>query len=594
MKNATLTLLEPAVALSGPARFNSPVIEATASQKPASPWLTFALVATGTFMIMLDGSIVNISLPSIARTFQMPIGGAIEWIIIAYLVTIAATLLTFGRLSDIVGRKPVWILGLALFTLGSGVCGAANSLPLLIAARAFQGLGGALLLSTSVAIISDSFPADKLGFALGCNAVVVALGSSAGPTLGGLITEHWSWRWTFYVNLPIGICGFVGSQKVLRRTMGAARQRFDLLGAVLLAVAFAPLTLVLSFASQWGWSSWRSVLCFGVSLAALLAVPAVERRVANPIIHLSLLRNRIFTSALVCMTLAMLALFAVGFMLPFYFEELRGFAVTRSGMFLTAMPLSLALVALVSGSLADRFGSRWLAAGGLAVACLGLVAVAQLDAHSSDWDIIWPLMLTGVGQGLFMTPNARALMNAAPASEQGISSGLLATGRVLGQSLSVALAGAIFAGAGGAEAGRTLIEAKTNYAGIDGGIHAVQLTFLTGFRSALLVCAGIAAAGIFAALVRGPEPQPVRRPAPTPATIFGKEDEVVSGLMEIPEGNALAPINKSPDRINTPTGESVLISVAPPPAADAAAAELAAFRQITSLDPTPSESVAHH
>ena len=156
-------------------------------------------------------------------------------------------------------------------------------------------------------------------------------------------------------------------------------------------------------------------------MAALLAVPAMERRVADPIIHMSLLRNRVFTSALVCMTLAMLALFAVGFMLPFYFEELRGFSVAKSGLFLTAMPLSIAFMALVSGSLADRFGSRWLASGGLAVACLGLVAIAQLDARSSDWGIIWPLMLTGIGQGLFMTPNARALMNAAPASESGTS-----------------------------------------------------------------------------------------------------------------------------------------------------------------------------
>jgi EmrB/QacA subfamily drug resistance transporter len=459
-------------------------------------------------MIMLDASIVNISLPSIARTFHTPVGGAMEWVIIAYLISIAATLLSFGRLSDIVGRKPVWLAGMALFTLGSGVCGAANSLPLLIAARAFQGLGGALLFSTSVAIITDTFSAEKRGLALGCNAVVIALGASAGPTLGGLITEHWSWRWIFYVNLPIGICGFLGAQKSLRQTLNTARQRFDPLGAALLATGFASLTLALSFAPEWGWSSWRFLFCFGVSLAALLAVPAVERRVANPLIDLDLLRNRVFSSALLSMTLAMLALFAIGFMLPFYFEELRGFSVARSGLFLTAMPLSLALVAPVSGLLADRFGSRWLASGGLAIACLGLIAVAQLDAQSSDWDIIWPLVLTGAGQGLFMTPNARALMNAAPASEQGESSGLLATGRVLGQSLSVALTGAIFAGLGGAEAGRTLIEAQINHSDVAGEIRAMQLKFLTGFHVALLVCASIAAAGIFAALIRGSETEP--------------------------------------------------------------------------------------
>jgi MFS family permease len=175
-------------------------IDRVSSQEPVKSWTVFALVAVGTFMTMLDSSIVNISLPSIARTFNTQVGGTIEWDIIAYLVTIAATLLTFGRLSDMVGRKPVWLAGLAVFTLGSGVCGAANSLPLLIGARAFQGLGGALLFSTSVAIITDSFPVEKRGVALGCNAVMIALGSSAGPTLGGLITDHWSWRWIFYVN----------------------------------------------------------------------------------------------------------------------------------------------------------------------------------------------------------------------------------------------------------------------------------------------------------------------------------------------------------------------------------------------------------
>jgi EmrB/QacA subfamily drug resistance transporter len=412
-----------------------------------------------------------------------------------------------------IGRKPVWLAGLTLFSFGSGVCGAATSLPLLIAARAFQGLGGALLLSTSLAIITDTFPAEKRGLALGCNAVVIALGASAGPALGGIITEHWSWRWIFYVNLPLGICGLVGSQKVLRHALRTVRQRFDPFGAALLAAGFASLTVALSFATEWGWSSWRSILCFGVGLAALLSVPAVERRVADPIIDLQLLRNRVFTSALLTMTLAMLALFAIGFMLPFYFEELRGFSVAKSGLFLTALPLSLALMAPVSGSLADRFGSRWLASGGLALACLGLVVVARLNAHSSDWEIVWPLVLMGVGQGLFMTPNARALMNAAPASEQGESSGLLATGRVLGQSLSVALAGAIFAGLGGAEAGRTLLEARTNHSAAAGEIGAMQLQFLSAFHTALLVCAGIAAAGVLAALVRGPETDTTRASA---------------------------------------------------------------------------------
>src|SRR5206468_10858116 len=179
------------------------------------------------------------------------------------------------------------------------------------------------------------------------------------------------------------------------------RQRFDPFGAVMLAAGLALLTLALSFAPEWGWSSWRFLLCFGASVVGLLAVPAVERRVRDPIIDLRLLQNGVFAAALLTMTLAVLALFAVGFMLPFYFEELRGFSVAKSGLFLTALPLSLALVAPISGSLADRFGSRWLASGGLALACFGLGLVAQLNARSADWDIIWPLVSTGAGQGLF-------------------------------------------------------------------------------------------------------------------------------------------------------------------------------------------------
>ena len=514
--NGHAALAEHSVVEQSSGRTNLVVIsDAVARQESPNPWATFSLVALGTFMTMLDASIVNISLPSIARTFHTSVGGAIEWVIIAYLVTIAATLLTFGRLSDMVGRKPVWLAGLALFTLGSGACGAATSLPLLLAARVFQGLGGALLFSTSVAIITDTFPAKKRGFALGCNAVVIALGSSAGPVLGGLITEHWNWRWIFYVNLPFGIWALAGSQRLLRNIVGAPRQRFDPFGAALLAAGFASLTLALSFAPEWGWSSWRSLLCFGVGVVGLLAVPAVERRVRDPLIDLRLLQNRVFASALLSMTLAMLALFAVGFMLPFYFEELRGFSVAKSGLFLTALPLSIAFVAPVSGSLADRFGSRWLASGGMALACCGLVLVAHLNARSSDWEIIWPLVLTGVGQGLFMTPNARALMNAAPTNEQGESSGLLATSRVLGQSLSVALGGAIFAGLGGAEAGRALLEARTNHSVVEGAISAMQLRFLTGFQTALLVCAGIAAAGIFAALIRGSETESAVRAVAT-------------------------------------------------------------------------------
>jgi len=218
------------------------------------------------------------------------------------------------------------------------------------------------------------------------------------------------------------------------------------------------------------------------------------------------------------MTLAMLALFAVSFLMPLSFEALRGFSVATSGVLLTPLPLTIAVIAPVSGWLADRIGSRGLAAGGLTIACLGLLLLAGLDAHNSTWEIIWRLAITGLGQGLFQSPNARVLMNAAPTDEQGESSGLLATVRVVGQSLSVALARAIFASFGGATAARILVAPERQGVLGAGKLSSLQLTFLSSFRAALLACTVCAALGIGIALVRGHERSPGARIKPERAS----------------------------------------------------------------------------
>ncbi|HET8846709.1 MAG TPA: MFS transporter, partial [Ktedonobacteraceae bacterium] len=346
------------------------------------------------------------------------------------------------------------------------------------------------------------FPPEERGRALGMNAIFVALGTSVGPTLGGIITANLTWRWIFYVNIPLGIIGVIATLLVLKDRSQRQSGRFDPSGATLLAVGLVALTLGLSFGQEWGWTSPLLIGTLAVSVLAFVLLVIVEHRVSDPVIDFRLLHNRIFVSANVSLIMSFLSLFAISFMLPFYMEQLRGFPVLESGLLLTPLPLVIAIVAPFSGALADRIGTRWLAATGLTISCIALIFISQLNVQSSVFDIIWRLGLVGFGQALFQSPNNSALMGAAPREHQGIASGFLATGRVMGQSVSVALAGAIFASLGGAQAGAMLLQ-KGKYSPEQ--IVSLQNTFTNAFHITFVVCASIAAIGVFTSLVRGNE-----------------------------------------------------------------------------------------
>src|SRR5256884_370895 len=330
------------------------------AQEQANKWVVLILVALGSFMTTLDSSIVNSALPAIAHAFGVGVSGAIEWIIIGYLIVIAACLLTLGRLADMLGRKPIYEAGLVIFVLGSICSGAAPSLAILLIARLLQGVGGAFIFSVNTAMITSVFPASERGRALGLNAVVVALGVSAGPTIGGLIPQYLSWRWIFYVNVPIGALVFIISMRVLTEPLQRNKERFDPVGAVLFAIGLASMTLGFSFGQEWGWTSPGIISSLVVGVVVLVAAVLVERRVPNPILKLSLLKNRVFASANLSFLFAMLALFAPGFLLPFYFEELRGFPAVQAGFLLTPLSLTPPGVAPLSGSLAGPFCLRLL------------------------------------------------------------------------------------------------------------------------------------------------------------------------------------------------------------------------------------------
>jgi EmrB/QacA subfamily drug resistance transporter len=470
----------------------------------------FTLVSVGTFMTTVDASIVNIGLPAIARSFDQPVSGAVEWVIIAYLLVIAGTLLGFARAADLVSRGRIWTLGVGIFTIGSLLCGLAPSLALLVAARAVQGVGGAMIFAPALVLVVEAFPRSERGRALGLNAVIVSLGVSTGPTLGGLITEHLSWRWIFFVNLPLGIVGYLSARRILPFDRPApAHVRFDRAGALAFGVGLAMLLLGLSFGSDWGWTSWRVLGALVVAVVAFVVAVRVELHRPDPLVDVRLLGSRVFGSALAAYLFSVLALFAVGFLMPFYFEELRGFDPLHSGMLLTPYSLALAAVAPFSGRLADRFGSRLLAPLGLSLAAAGLFLLAQIDTDSSAFDVCWRLAVSGIGQALFVSPNTRTIMNAAPPERGGTASGLIATSRVVGQSLSVAVAGAVFIGLGGAAAAMDLTAAREDRVSLSPAqFGAAQATFLDALHTAMIVCGALAALGIVVSLIRIPKPAP--------------------------------------------------------------------------------------
>lgn len=464
-------------------------------------WMSLLVVTIGAFMGNLDTSIVTISLPAIAHDFGASLNGSIEWVVIGYLIVIASVLLSIGRLADTLGHKPLWVTGLLVFTAASALCGAAPTLPVLIGARGLQGLGAACLMAVGPVILTSAFPPQERGRALGLIAVTIGLSISLGPTLGGLITQHFTWRGIFYVNVPLGLVGIWLALCLLQAQTPTQKIRFDVPGALCLAALLGALITGLSFGQQWGWSSPAVIALVILSVLALGSLLLVERFAAYPLFARSLLTNRVFLSANVSLVLGMLALFSINVLVPFYLIDVRGFSPAQAGLLLTPLPLIFALLSPFTGSLADRIGTRWLAAGGLALACLGLVLVSQLNSMSSIGDMLWRLACVGLGQALFLAPNDSALMGSLPREQQGIASGFMQTSQIAGQSLSVALAGAIFALADGALASRMLAAGH----GTTQTLALAHHLFLHGFQTAMLVCAALAALGILTSLVRGNE-----------------------------------------------------------------------------------------
>ena len=457
------------------------------ASSPAYRWLVVGTVCVGAFLGQLDASIAGLVLPTLQQTFAAPVA-SVEWVAIAYLLTLAALVVPLGRLADLLGRKMLYTWGFVVFIVGSALCGGSPTLAWLIAFRVLQAIGAAMLQANSVAIITAAVPRRALGRAIGVQGAAQAVGLSVGPSLGGLIIDSLGWQWVFFIAVPAGLFGTVLGWMVLPCTRREAvaevvhePERFDWLGAALLGPAVAVLLLGLTFGNAWGWTSPWLILTALCAAASLATFWIAEQRSASPLIDPALLRVRSFTLGLIAGLLSYAVLFGSLFLMPFFLERILGRTAAQTGLLLTPIPIALGLLAPVAGTLADRIGPAPPTAAGMASAALALAAMA-LAPDLSLPALLGLLILLGVGLGLFTPPNNAAVMGSVPANRLGVAGATLNMVRSLGTSLGVAATGTVLAVRLTA---RLDVEAAHT-------LDAPPGTLLPAFHDALLFLAGLA------------------------------------------------------------------------------------------------------
>lgn len=407
-------------------------------------WGVLIAIGTGSFMAALDGSVVNTILPILRSAFGSDVA-AIQWVVTIYLLTLSGLMLTFGRLGDLRGHKSVYVWGFGIFVLSSALCGAAGSVTALIAFRAIQAVGGAMLASNAPAIVTGNFPPEQRGRAIGLASTMTYLGLTVGPSLGGWLTQAFGWRTVFYINVPVGALALTLSLLFIPKDSPAdSGQRFDLPGAAVFLAGLTSLMLGLNKGADWGWGSPAVLGLLAGALLLLGVFILIERRSPAPMLDLNLFRVPLFSTATAAAILNYICIYSIIFLMPFYLIQGRGLNPAQAGMLLTAQPLIMAVTAPVSGALSDRVGSRWPGMIGMGVLAAGLFVLAGLGSGSGLWVAALGLAVAGSGTGTFIAPNTSALLGSAPKSRQGIASGVQATARNFGMVLGIGMAGAIF------------------------------------------------------------------------------------------------------------------------------------------------------
>jgi len=414
------------------------------SARPTWKWFILINVLIGATMSALDVSIVNVAMPTLKTEFNTTMS-VIEWVAMSYMLTLTIFLPFFGRLADMLGRSKLYNLGFIVFTAGSLFCGMSTSAAMIIASRVVQAVGAGLLQANSVALITQAFPSSERGKAIGIQGAVQAISMAVGPFVGGILISTIGWRAVFYINIPIGILGTVASLFILpTQERSAKKESIDYFGTVFFASGLAFLVLAFNEVVDLGWSS-NIVMVYFVNACILLGLFVLtELRVKHPLIDLKLFKDSTFLIGNLTGMMSYYVLFAVLFLMPFYFEKVLNFSPVLTGSLLTPIPLAMAFVAPFAGHISDKYGPRIMTASGMFVSALACFLLLFLGTQANVPLLVCELVLLGVGMGMFTPPNNSAIMGAAPKDKLGLAGGVLNMMRSLGLIFGVDISGLIF------------------------------------------------------------------------------------------------------------------------------------------------------
>ena len=446
------------------------------------PWALLA-VALATFMTYLDNNIVNVAIPAIQRDLGLSTSG-LEWVVSGYILVFAGLLLAGGRFADAYGRRRLFLAGLAVFTAASFVAGLAGSVEVLIAARAVQGLGAALVTPTTLAIISHAYPDPReRTAAVGIWAGVGGLALAVGPLLGGLLSQHASWPWIFEINVPVGLATMALGAWAVSESRETGRKRLDVPGLVVSAVALTTLTWALIEGSGRGWTSPSILAAFAVAAAGGITFVAIEQRATDPMVAVSLFRERVFSGGIAALMLWAFGLFGIYFFTSLYLQNVLGFSPTEAGLAFVPMALCLVAGSVLSDRVARAIGAHRSVTAGMVLMAIGIAGTALVGANAGYGALMPTFIVIGVGGGL-TTPLTATVLGVMPPAQAGVASGLFNASREVAGLLGITVIGAIL----------TARQSSVLRAG-----SAPLDAFLSGYRLGLVVSAGLVALGAAAA-----------------------------------------------------------------------------------------------